>query len=381
MGKREILPFQYGKTVSKTYFTNRTAELKKLSENLMHGINTIIISPRRWGKSSLVEKAMSRVSSKNKEYKIVMIDLFSVGSIEDFLEIYAREVIKASSSKLDDWLNVTKTFFKALVPKISLQPDPQTEFGISFDFDELHKHTDEVLNLPELIAKKKKFKFIICLDEFQYLAELKGYKKFERKMRAAWQKQKRVSYCMYGSKRHMMDQLFNSSRSPFYRFGDIMFLEKIHEKEWIKFISSKFKKTGKSISADAVRLIPQYMANHSWYVQQLSHYVWESCGQMATASDVEYALERLIRTNTPLYMMSVEQLSFTQLNLLKAIAKEESKLTSKRVMRTFEIGTPQNVIKNRRILIKKDIIQSMGGMYEFADPAFLIWFKQTYFGN
>lgn len=381
MNRREQLPFQYGKTVSKTYFTNRTEELKKLSSNLMNGINTIIISPRRWGKSSLVEKAMARIKPRSKKHKIVMIDLFSVSSIEEFLEIYAREVIKASSSKLDDWIQASQQFFKALVPKISLQPTPQSEFGISFDFDELDKHTDEVLNLPELIAKKKGIKFIICLDEFQYLTEMKSYKKFEKKMRAVWQKQKHVSYCMYGSKRHMMDQLFNSARSPFYRFGDIMFLQKIKRGEWVKFIAKKFQKTGKSISKDAVSLIPALMADHSWYVQQLSHYVWESCGKRADVADVERAVQRLIQTNTPLYMMGVEHLSYTQLNLLKAISRGEHQLTSKRVMKSYEIGTPQNIIKNRRLLVKRDIILQADNSYEFADPAFALWFKKTYFGK
>jgi hypothetical protein len=329
----------------------------------------------------LVEKAMQRIRSKNKNHKVVMIDLFSVGSINEFLEVYTREVVKASSSKWEEWFNAGKDFFKQVIPRFSFQADPTSDFGVSFDWEESEKYADEILDLPERIAKKKKVKFIICLDEFQYLSDLDGYKKFEKKMRAVWQRQKNVSYCLYGSKRHLMHQMFNTSRKPFYRFGDIMFLHKIETKEWIKFIKAKFKQSNKEIAPDAAELIPKLMRNHSWYVQQLSHYVWESVEKAATLKDVASSLERLIETNTPLYIMGAENLSNTQLNLLKAIAQGEKQLTSKRVMAQYDIGTPQNVIKNKRTLEKKDIILKNENGYELAAPTFAIWFLKVYFNE
>jgi len=379
--KSKGMPFKYGGTVSSNSFTNRTKELNKLTNNLTSGINTIIISPRRWGKSSLVEKAMQRVITKKQNHKVVMIDLFSVSSINEFLEVYTREVVKASSSKWEEWLTVGKDFFKQVIPKFSFQADPTSDFGVSFDWEESEKYADEILDLPERIAKKKKVKFIICLDEFQYLSDLDGYKKFEKKMRAVWQRQKNVSYCLYGSKRHLMQQMFNTSRKPFYRFGDIMFLQKIETKEWIKFIKAKFKQSSKEITDEAAGLIPNLMRNHSWYVQQLSHYLWESVDKKATAKDVATALHRLIETNTPLYIMGAENLSNTQLNLLKAIAQGEKQLTSKRVMAQYDIGTPQNVVKNKRTLEKKDIILKNEDGYELADPTFAIWFLKVYFNE
>jgi len=375
------MPFKYGGTVSSNSFTNRTKELNKLVNNLTSGINTIIISPRRWGKSSLVEKAMRRVKTKNKNHKVVMIDLFSVSSINEFLEVYTREVVRASSSKWEEWLTVGKDFFKQVIPKFSFQADPTSDFGVSFDWEESEKYADEILDLPERIAKKKKVKFIICLDEFQYLSDLDGYKKFEKKMRAVWQRQKNVSYCLYGSKRHLMHQMFNTSRKPFYRFGDIMFLQKIETKEWIKYIKAKFRQSSKEITEVAAGLIPNLMRNHSWYVQQLSHYLWESVDKKATVKDVATALHRLIETNTPLYIMGAENLSNTQLNLLKAIAQGEKQLTSKRVMAQYDIGTPQNVVKNKRTLEKKDIILKNEDGYELADPTFAIWFLKVYFNE
>ena len=160
-------PFIYGTTVSVLSFTNREIESRKLKSNLLNGINTTIISPRRWGKSSLVEKVIADINKKEKLTKTIIIDLFSVGSEEEFLEKFAREVIKASSSKWQEWMASGKEFFKKLTPKLSFGIDPISDFSLSFDLQELKKNNDEILNLPEIIAQKKGIKFIICLDEFQ----------------------------------------------------------------------------------------------------------------------------------------------------------------------------------------------------------------------
>ena len=168
-------PFVYGKIVNNQSFTNRETEMAKLQTNLLQGIHTMIISPRRWGKSSLVEKVLSKINLKHKNHKTVLIDLFTVGTEKDFLELFAREVLKAASGKWEDRIRTAKELFKTLIPKISLGADPFTEFSISFDIEELKKNSDEILNLPEKLAIKKGIKLIICLDEFQNLASFPEY--------------------------------------------------------------------------------------------------------------------------------------------------------------------------------------------------------------
>ncbi len=104
-------PFIYGTTVSSFSFTNRTNEINKLKSNLLSGINITIISPRRWGKSSLVEKVINDINNESKATKTVIIDLFSVGSEEEFLEKFAREIIKASSTHWEEWMKSGQQFF------------------------------------------------------------------------------------------------------------------------------------------------------------------------------------------------------------------------------------------------------------------------------
>lgn len=338
----------------------------------------MIISPRRWGKSSLVERVVDSVRKENKNIKVVMIDLFTVNSSEEFLEKFAVEVLKSSSSKWQEWIENAKKLFKNLVPKIQVSADHMTSFSLSFDWQELKKHADEILDLPEKVAKKNKIRLIVCLDEFQSIAGFDDYLEFEKKMRAVWQKHKSVTYCLYGSQRHMMTDIFNNPSKPFYRFGDIILLTKIEHESWIKFIIESFAETGKTISEKEASLIAGLMQNHPWYVQQLSHYTWNLTTRSATKSDILTALKELINANMPLYQRETEILSITQLNLLKAIAKGESRITSTRVMTEYHLGTPRNASKNKSVLLNRDIITESDRKFYFLDPAFEIWFRDTF---
>lgn len=376
----ELSPFIFGTTVSKSGFTNRESDVDKLYKNLTQGVNTMLISPRRWGKSSLVEKVLAKIESKSDNIKVVSIDLFSVGSEEEFLELYAREVIKASSRKWEDWINSGKEFFQQLVPKLSVGIDPVNDFTIGFDWKEIKKYRDEILNLPEMIAQKKNIRFVIGLDEFQNLTSFDAYEQFEKSMRAIWQRQKNVSYCLYGSKRHMMADIFNNPSKPFYRFGDIMFLEKIKREKWITFIVESFKETGKIIDEESAKLIATLMQDHSWYVQQLAHYTWQKTSKKAGKEEVRAALKELLYANTPFYQREIESMSRGQLNLLKAIASDEKKLSSAEVLEKYKLGTSASVVKNRTVLMNNDLIHEVDDRIELLDPAFELWFK-NYFLN
>jgi hypothetical protein len=373
-------PFIYGSTVSRHSFTNREKETEKIKGNLLNGINTMLISPRRWGKSSLIEKVILDINRKDKKVKTVMIDLFSVSSEQEFLEMFAKEVLKASSTKWQEWIKTGKDIFKQLIPKFSMGFE-ETDFSLSFDWKELKKHSQEVLDLPELISKKKGIRFIICLDEFQNLSNFDSYPEFEKKMRACWQRHHSVTYCMYGSKRHMMTDIFNNPAKPFYRFGDIILLQKIEADKWIKFICKSFSSSGKQISEEEAARIPKLMKNHSWYVQQLSHYTWNLTQKKASAQEITTALNELIRANSPLYQKEIESLSNTQINLLKAVAKGETRFTSTVVMQDYALGTPNNVSKNKLVLINNDLIHETNAEYEFLDPAFELWFKKQFFNQ
>lgn len=375
----ELSPFQFGTTVSQSSFTNRELDVEKLYNNLTQGINTMLISPRRWGKSSLVEKVLVKIQKENSDIKIVSIDLFSVSSEEEFLQVFAREIIKASSSVWQDWLETGKRIFKQLTPTFSVGIDPVHDFSVGFEWSQLRQQKQEILDLPQKLAVEKNCRFIICLDEFQNLATFPGFDNLEKSMRALWQRQSEVTYCLYGSKRHMMTDIFNNSSKPFYRFGDIMLLPKIKREKWISFIVERFASTNKNINAAFAEKIPFLMDDHSWYVQQFAHYVWQKTKDVVSDEIMMEAFQELVQVNAPLFMREVEGLSVTQLQLLKAISQKEQRLSSVEVIQKYRLGTSSNVVKNKGILLKADIVDEQNGLLCFLDPVFEKWFLKQYF--
>ncbi|MCL2650415.1 MAG: ATP-binding protein [Candidatus Azobacteroides sp.] len=373
-----ILPFQYGKLAEGFSFVNRVKEKQTLKRNLTSGINTMLISPRRLGKSSLVKVAMAELEKENPDIKVCFIDAFTIKSGEEFYQAFARELIKTASNKWETWISTAKKFLAALSPKISIGVDPMTDFSIGLEWKTIKENELELLNLPEKIAQAKKIRVVVCIDEFQNLAKLKEYDALEQKMRAVWQHQQNVTYCLYGSKRHMMIDIFNSSLKPFYRFGQIMFLTKIAETEWVNFIVKSFETTGKSISETLALELVQMVDSHSWYVQQLAYFVWNLTENKANTDILQQAIEQVIDANLPLYQNECDALTASQLNLLVAAANNERNLTAVETMNKYSMGTPQNVSKNKNVLQNRDIIEKTKDGFAFLDPVFKRWFVREY---
>jgi len=372
------LPFQYGKLAEGFSFINRVREKQTLKNNLSTGINTMLISPRRLGKSSLVKAAMAELEKENSGIKVCFIDAFAIKSEEEFYQTFAREIIKAVSNKWEIWISTAKKFLTAFSPKISIGTDPMNDFSVCFEWKTIKENELELLNLPEKIAQAKKIKLVICIDEFQNLAKLKDYDSLEQKMRSVWQHQQNVTYCLYGSKRHMMIDIFNSSSKPFYRFGQIMFLSKIIENEWVSFIVKSFETTGKSISKTLAQQLVQMVDSHSWYVQQLAYFVWNLTENEANIEILQQAIEQVIDTNLPLYQSECDALTASQLNLLIAIAGNEQFLTAVETLNKYNMGTPQNISKNKKTLQNRDIIEKTKDGFSFLDPVFKRWFVREY---
>ncbi len=375
--KEKVSPFLFGKTVGNNLFINRKDDINHLWLNLTSGINTVLLSPRRWGKSSLVEH-VAWLKRDNKNVRWCFIDMFAVRSEAHFYEVLSSELIKVSSNKWQNRFDNVKTFFKQIIPQINVGLDPASDISLSFRWEELEKHKTEILNLPELIAQKLNIKLIVCIDEFQNIHNFNDAENFEKLLRSQWQHHQHVSYCLYGSKRNLMADIFNKKNRAFYRFGDIIMLPKIATEHWVPFIVEQFRATGKTISTDLSEKIVALMKNHSYYVQQLSHYVWEYTGSTADNNTLQRALTRMMEINTPLYQLEVENLSNTQVELLKAIINKEEQFTSTKTMNAYRIGTSSNILKNLKILERDDFIEKFNKKVELLDPAFELWFKSCF---
>ena len=371
----ENKPFIFGIATSGDNFTDRKKETERLLLNFQHGVNTVLISPRRWGKTSLVQK-VCRLAQSDK-LKIVYLDIFSCRSDKEFYNAFATAIIKQTSSKFEEWLDNAKLFLSRITPKISIGPDPMTDFSISLEMNPKSEDIDEILQLPEKIAQKKNCSIVICIDEFQQIAEFSDSKTFQKRLRTVWQLQKNVSYCLFGSKKHLMNELFENKSYPFYKFGDAIYLQKIGTQDWVEYICNRFSVTGKQISEQLAERICQAVDNHSSYVQQLGWLVWVHTDKIATEKDFESAYQDIIDQNTPLFEKQTESLTTYQMNFLRAVLDGvHSEFTKQEILNKYQLGTSANISIVKRALEKKELIEIEKRKIIIPDPIMSVWLKR-----
>lgn len=374
-------PFTFGKIAEGGFFMNRDAERKRFAANIHSRINTTLISPRRWGKSSLMNRVADDLMEKNRNLRFCFLDLFNIRNEQEFYAAFAKAVLSASATKWEERLEAGTNLLKRLVPKFQFGVDPQTDFSVSFDWKELKKHPEELLELPEKISRSKKIQVVVCIDEFQNIGFFDDPLAFQKKLRASWQRQQFATYCLYGSKRNMMMHLFENKSMPFYKFGDVMFLEKINEPHWISFITKAFRKTRKHITEEMATRIAREMEMHPYFVQQLSHEVWGLVKKKCTVKDIDHALGELLLHYTILFQKEVDGLSTTQVNFLKALCRGIEKFSAAETLHEFQLGTSANVVRIKAALESKEVIDIAGGRIEFMDPLFKRWFFMVYMGG
>ena len=371
-------PFQYGTLATKENFIDRVEDRAQLKNFLSSHINVMLVSPRRWGKSSLVKVAMEELQEEDKEVRVCYIDAFSIGSEAEFYRTFASQVIACASNKLEKRIQDAKKFLTGVVPQVVIKDDVTNFMAFDVKFVPQEQDKMDILRLPETLAQTKKIKIIVCIDEFQQLAKLPEYKNMEGKMRSAWQQQQHVTYCLYGSKRHMMMDIFNNANSPFYRFGQMLFLDKIAKTEWIPFIRESFEKTGKHISEAFASQVCDTVECHSWYLQQLCYFIWNATTEEVTEQTFQYGLRQLINTNSPMFLSDTESLAPSQIEMLRAIRDGVQQLSSVEAKNTYALGNPNTISKNKKVLKEKDIIEERKGKLVFVDPVYRLWFSQDY---
>lgn len=375
-------PFAFGKVAVGETFVNRVSEKKRLAMNFANRVNTILISPRRWGKSSLVKEVGTAMHKAHKQYRFAYIDLFSIRSENEFYEVYAREIIKCTSNKWNEWAANAATFLKNVTPKISISADSRHEMDLTFDIKDIKKNSDTILNLPARIAKEKGLKIVVCIDEFQNITSFTDHVAFQKKLRSYWQHHQDVTYCLYGSKRSLLIQLFEKRNMPFYKFGDVMYLEKIAAGDWQPFILKAFEKTKKKIKPAQADKIIELMQCHPYYIQQLCYLLWMRCGRVVKDEEVLASTEDLVNQNANLYEREAEAMSNSKIALIRAIASGyHTGLSTAEVIREFRLGSSANVVKTLKALDLDEIIDKRNGTYTLIDPAFELWFRRRFLGK
>lgn len=372
-------PFVFGKIASDVEFTDRQYETQHLLNNFNGLVNTVLISPRRWGKSSLVSKSAGLYCKQSKDNVVVFLDLFNCRTEGRFYQEFANKVIAATNTAFNDFVTSALKYLSRFAPSFSAS-DPAGTFELSFGLDVKDRKLtfNEILDLPQKIAKDKGLRIVVCIDEFQTIKEYDDPLDFQRTLRAHWQNHPDVTYCLYGSKRNMMIDLFSDPKNPFYKFGDMMFLQKISKSEWIPFIVGRFKDTGKKVSEDIAAHIAERVENHPYYVQQLSQLAWFRTSDVCTTEIVDSAFDGLEDQLGLAFSLILDNLTPTQIGFLQAVANGETSFTSQEVLNKYKLGSSANVKNIKNALEKKELIDILPDSITIQDPVFKHWLLTKY---
>lgn len=367
--------FVYGMSVEGENFTDRVKETKRLKLDFENGINVILVSPRRMGKSSIVKRVKSEMT--NPGLKIVLMDIYDCRSEYDFYNRFASAIIKETSTKTEQILETIKRFLVRLTPKISFSPEPMSEVSLSLGITPQNYQPEEILQLPEMIAQEQGVHLVVCIDEFQQIGEFSDSLAVQKRLRGVWQHQRNVSYCLFGSKKHLMTRLFQNRKMPFYQFGETMFLDKIPTSDWIAYICSRFVKQGKQISEELAQKICETVENNSSYVQQLAWNVFAETNMEATIEDFENGVQALMAQCSGLFEQQIMGLTSYQLNFIRAICDGvHTDFGSKTILENYNLGTKSNITRIKTTLRDRELIDITQDGVFLEDPVFRMWIKK-----
>jgi AAA+ ATPase superfamily predicted ATPase len=376
-------PFEYGGVVSGKAFCNRTQEVFDLLRAMENGEKLLMYAERRMGKTSLVKRALERISKKL--YATAYIDLWPTDGEVSFVTTTAKSIVEAMSPTPRKLLLTAKKLFSQLLPSLTLADDgrPLLMFGLS-RLASSQPALEEVLNAPARIAASDKKKVVIVFDEFQQLLEYET-DLVERRLRSIIQKQRNVSYLFLGSRRHLIQKLFLNKSRPLYRMTGHYPLGAIKEQDWLPFISKKFLSAKKQINAEHVRTVCNLTQGHPFYTQHLCHALWELCEprKKVTSDLIDASVQLLLKRESYAYTTLWDSLSMNQCRFLQGLASEAHgvKVFAADFIRRCNLKSPSNAQRAAEALLERDVIDRDNGSFIIIDRFFRIWIRQMHDTN
>jgi hypothetical protein len=377
-------PFVYGEIVTAAAFADRTTERERLTEDLAAGQKVFLISPRRYGKSSLIRDVMRSLA--RRKFLTVEVTVAASSSYVGFLESYARALVVADTpvSRLRRW---TTDLLHSLRPEVRVD-STHGDAGFSVAFPaartprEVARLAAEVFALPAKIAAARKQRMAIALDEFQSVTTFDGGA-VEHALRAAVQEQRQVGYVFAGSEPSLMERMLTSKR-PFYKAGPVMRLDKIDAAEFAAFIDERLAATGFTPEEGLGDAIVELAANVPYDVQRLAHETWDDVRaarrKTVGLEDLHRTLTRLLGEHQMVFEESWQRLTLAQRAALRAVVIEHGReLLSADVRHRHRLPGTSSVQSALAALRKQDIVQKEGARYVVSDSLYREWVARRTF--
>ena len=369
-------PFRFGSVVSGDDFADRRRELAELSRELAGGQHVFLLSPRRYGKTSLTLTMLERL--RGQGLLTAYVDVFRATTVVQLMELMAQTILRAAESKPERLLRLAVDLLGRLRPQVGTDSrgKPTLSLDIGAAPRSLLALREEVLALPEELAQKRKRHLVLVFDEFQEIQRFPG-SGLEKAMRAHFQGHRHVSYLFAGSKESALRDMVSRERSPFYKFGRVMSLGPIPAREFMPYLEARFRRGRLRVSRDILDAILAAADDIPYNVQRLCHQVWALRAGRAdriTEREIGEAIAAIVEQDAPHFAAVWDRRSLHQRQVLQAIARSGGqKVFSRDFLAANRLGSPSSVQTSVRQLMKEQLLARTEGEYRFADPYFREW--------
>ena len=371
-------PFGVGKYVSDKYFCDRSEETEFLWKQIVNGRNVALISPRRIGKSGLIQHFFNQ-SNIQEGYHVFFVDIYATTSLAELVYMMGKEIYEQLKPQSTVW---KEKFFQVISSfRVGFKLDaltgvPGFDIGLG-DIQVPQTTLDEIFAYLNEADKP----CIIAIDEFQQIGEYPE-KNVEALLRTKIQKCQRAQFIFSGSKRHMMSNMFNSPSKPFYQSAISMGLEPIPIDAYVDFAVRLFEENGRHVDKSVVETVWQKYDGYTWFVQMMMNelFALTKVGDTCHEERIAEAQQNVIMSQEGIYRDILSHLPPKQKVVLQAIAKERTaqNITSSKFIKKYNLNSASSVQAAVKLLLKNDLITQTDGVYRVYDYFFSEWFATVF---
>lgn len=371
-------PFVVTGKIEPEYFCDRVQESARLVKSITNGNNMVIISPRRMGKTGLIQFCYDKPEIAD-EYYTFFIDILHTSSLREFTYMLGREIYETllpRSRKMSDLFIRT---LKSISGKFGFDPISGTPtFNVELgDIDRPEYTLDEIFRYLADADKP----CVVAIDEFQQIAKYPE-KNIEALLRTHIQKLRNCNFIFAGSERHMMQEMFTSAARPFYHSADMLELRAIVSEIYIPFIVGHFEKRNRRITVENVEKVYNLFKGHTYYIQKTFNEAFADTleSEECTLETIQAAIDNMIASNDTIFREILSNIPEKQKELLYAIAKEgeASRITSSEFIKRHSLTSASSVQSAMKKLLEKDIITEINKVFSVTDKLFAMWMNRLY---
>ena len=372
-------PFRYGALALDDAFTDREAEVAELLADVLNGQDVVVFAPRRYGKSSLVWRVSEEAIAR--DVLVAHVNLMTTPTTERLAEKLAETIHDDLASTLFRARERLRVFSGLRITPI-VTVDPTTgKLGFSFDAgrqpQDLDATLERLLELPGQLDAERGRKVALFLDEFKEIVDIDA--ELPKIMRSVFETQPEVAHVYLGSKRHMLERIFNDENEPFWRSAKQMEIGVIAPELFRGYIEAQFARTGRQVEQAALDRVLDATLGHPYATQELCYFLWEETPEGAAAGIDEYdvALDRLLRAEHAHFGLVWEKSARAQRLVLQALAREPGRPLAGEYRRRHGLPGPSSVQRALDALRKDELVtRDAEGAYRIAEPFLAEWLRR-----